>query len=71
MSICDALAKYDVSLSTYYRWELNLKAIGRRCLEDNKPRRARTWNQLLPGRVGKILEYAMFYPELSCREISL
>ena len=40
-------------------------------LEDNKPHRARSWNQLLPHQVDKILEYATFYPELSCREISL
>jgi len=45
--------------------------MGTRGLEDNKPHRARTWNQLLPRQVDNILEYATFYPELSCREISL
>ena len=71
MSISDALAKYDVPRSTYYRWKRNLKAMGTKGLEDNKPHRARSWNQLLPHQVDKILEYATFYPELSCREISL
>ena len=71
MSICDALARYDVPGSSYYRWKRNLKAIGTKALEDNKPHRARTWNQLLPGQVDKILEYAMLCPELSCRQISL
>ena len=45
--------------------------MGTKGLEDNKPHRAKTWNQLLPHQVDKILEYASFYPELSCREISL
>jgi transposase InsO family protein len=71
MSISDALTQYDVPRSTYYRWKRNLKTMGTRGLEDNKPHRARTWNQLLPHQVDNILEYATFYPELSCREISL
>jgi len=48
-----------------------LKLRAQKGLEDNKPHRAKTWNQLLPHQVDKILEYATFYPELSCREISL
>jgi transposase InsO family protein len=71
LGISTALAKYDVPRSTYYRWKRQLKAMGIKGLEDNKPHRARTWNQLLPWQVDKILEYATFYPELSCREISL
>lgn len=71
ISVSGALAKYDVPRSTYYRWRRNLKAMGTKGLEDNKPHRVRTWNQLLPGQVDKILEYATFYPELSCREIGL
>jgi transposase InsO family protein len=71
LSISDALAKYDVPRSTYYRWKRNLKTMGTKGLEDNKPHRARTWNQLLPHQVDKILEYATFYPELSSREISM
>jgi len=39
--------------------------------EDNKPPCARMWNQRLPHQADKILEYATFYPELSCRAISL
>jgi transposase InsO family protein len=71
LSISDALANYDVPRSTYYRWKRNLKTMGTRGLQDNKPHRARTWNQLLPHQLDKILEYATFYPELSCRELSL
>ncbi len=71
MSISDALAQYDVPRSSYYRWKRNLKAMGTKGLDDNKPHRARTWNQLLPGQVDKILEYAMLCRELSCGEISL
>ena len=71
LSISDALGKYDVPRSTYYRWKRNLKTMGTKGLQDNKPYRARTWNQLLPHQLDKILEYATFYPELSCREISL
>jgi putative transposase len=70
-SISDALARYDVPRSTYYRWKRKLKKLGIKGLEDDKPHRARTWNQLLPQEVDKILEYATFFPELSSREISL
>jgi len=38
---------------------------------DDEPCHVRTWNQLLPSQVNKIIEYATFYPELSCREIGL
>jgi transposase InsO family protein len=71
LSISDALAKYDVPQSTYYRWKRKLRTMGTKGLQDNKPHRVRTWNQLLPDQLDKILEYATFYPELSCREISL
>ncbi len=47
-----------------------MKSMGINGLEDNKPYRAKTWNQLLPDEIDKILEYATFNPELSSREIS-
>ncbi|NIQ76031.1 MAG: IS3 family transposase [Gammaproteobacteria bacterium] len=71
MSISDALAQYNVPRSTYYRWKRKLKTFGTEGLSDNKPYRVRTWNQLLPHQLDKILEYATFYTDLSCREISL
>ena len=70
LSISDALGSYDVPRSTYYRWKRRLKTIGIKGLEDNKPHRARTWNQLLPWQVDKVLEYATFYPELSWRKMA-
>jgi len=71
LSICDALARYDVPRSTYYRWKGKLRCQGIAGLQDNKPARQRTWNQLPAWQVDKILEYATFYPDYSCREISL
>jgi putative transposase len=71
MRISHALAKYDVPRSTYYRWKRKLRTLGIQGLEDDKPQRARIWNQLLPQQMDKILEYATFFPELSSREISL
>jgi putative transposase len=70
LSISDSLGRYDIPRSTYYRWKRKLITIGAKGLEDNKPHRAVTWNQLLPQEVDKVLEYATFYPELSCRQIS-
>jgi putative transposase len=71
MSVSEALAQYDVPRSTYYHWKRKLKRHGIAGLKDNKPYRARTWNQLLQHEADKILEYATFLPELSSREISL
>jgi len=71
LNISNALSRYDVPRSTYYRWKRRLRSEGIKGLADNKPTRQRSWNQLLPSQVDKILEYATFYPELSCREICL
>ena len=71
LGISDALAKYDVPRSTYYRWKRKLRNKGIKGLVDNKPYGVRTWNQILPYQIDKILEYATFNPEHSSREISL
>jgi transposase InsO family protein len=71
LSTAAALKKYDIPASTYHRWKRKMKSMGIQGLEDNKPYRARMWNQLLPDEIDKILEYATFNPELSSREISL
>jgi len=71
LSISEALARYDLPSSTYYRWKSRLRTQGIKGLQDNKPKRHRTWNQLPPRQVDRILEYATFYPEYSSREISL
>ncbi len=70
LCISEALAKYDVPRSTYYRWKRRLRTQGIKGLADNKPYRVRTWNQLLSWQIDKILEYATFNPEYSIREIS-
>lgn len=46
LNITDALGKYDVPRSTYYRWKRKLRSQGIKGLVDNKSYRARTWNQL-------------------------
>jgi transposase len=48
LSISQALKKQDMPRSTYYRWKHKLRTLGLQGLKDNKPHRARTWNQLLP-----------------------
>jgi len=65
LSISAALAKYNIPPSTYYRWKQKLKTMGTKGLEDNKPHRARTWNQLLPQQVDKVP--ARFWPG-SCEQ---
>ena len=57
LDISEALTKYDVPRSTYYRWKRKFRDAGIKGLQDNKPSRARTWNQLLPWQIDKILEY--------------
>ena len=42
LCISEALAKYDVPRSTYYRWKRRLRSQGIKGLVDNKPYRART-----------------------------
>ena len=71
LSVSEALGKFDIPRSSYYRWKGKFKAMGLQGLQDSRPHRARSWNQLLDGQVDKILEYATFHPELSSREISL
>jgi transposase InsO family protein len=71
LSASAALKKYDIPRSTYYRWKRRMKSQGMQGLEDNRPYRARTWNQLLPKELDTIYEYALQCPELSSREISL
>jgi transposase len=70
LSASAALKKYDIPRSTYYRWKRKMQSQGVHGLQDNRPYRARTWNQLLPNELDKIYEYATLYPELSSREIS-
>lgn len=67
--VADALAKIDISPSTYYRWRRRFRTGGRESLHDRKPHRERNWNQLLPEERAKVLNVALLYPEWSSREI--
>lgn len=58
LSALDALEKFDMPKSTYYRWKKKLRNMGSLGLVDNRPHRARTWNQLLPHQEDAILEIA-------------
>jgi len=71
LNVSDALGKFDVPRSTYYRWMRRYRTMGIKGLRDNRPIQLRVWNKLLPEQVDKILEYATLYPEYSSREISL
>jgi len=71
LSISGALEKLDMPKSTYYRWKKKLRNMGSLGLTDNKPYRARTWNQLLPHQEDVILEIAYKNPDWTSRQISL
>jgi len=71
LSISEALKKLDMPRSTYYRWKHRLRTMGSLGLKDNKPHRARTWNQLLPHQEDDILEVAYTNQEWPSRQICL
>ena len=62
LSALDALEKLDMPKSTYYRWKKKLRNMGSLGLVDNRPHRARVWNQLLPHQEDAILEVAYENP---------
>jgi len=71
LSISDALKHFDLPRTTYYRWKCKLRTMGLQGLQDNKSKRFRTWNQLIPEQLDTILEIAYSFPEWSSRQISL
>lgn len=71
LSISQALKKVDMPRSTYYRWKHKLRTMGSLGLKDNKPHRARTWNQLLAHEDDTILEVAYANPDWPSRQICL
>ncbi len=71
LSISQALKKLDMPRSTYYRWKHKLRTMGLQGLKDNKPHRARTWNQLLAHEDDTILEVAYANPDWPSRQIGL
>ena len=71
LSISSALKKFDMPRSTFYRWKRKLRSMGLQGLQDNKPHRARTWNQLLPYQEDVILQIAYINPDWPSRQIGL
>jgi transposase InsO family protein len=71
LSASQALERFDLPRTTYYRWKRKLRSMGIHGLQDNKPKRLRTWNQLLPEQVDTILEIAYSLPEWCSRQIGL
>lgn len=71
LGITKALHKLDIPRSTYYRWKDKFKRMGLQGLQDNKPHRIRTWNQLLPEQEEVIFEVAYLNPQWPSRQISL
>jgi len=56
LSALQALERFDLPRTTYYRWKRKLRFMGMQGLQDNKPKRLRTWNQLLPEQTDTILD---------------
>jgi len=71
MSRSRTLDKYGIPKATYYGWMSRLKKYGMQGLVDNKPRRARQWNQITPEEEQAIIEIALVNPEWSSREVAL
>ena len=55
LGISDALARYDIPRSTYYRWKRKYRIMGLNGLQDNKPLPLRIWNSLPLEQTDKIL----------------
>jgi len=66
----DALARLDVSPSTYYRWRRKFRVRGAEGLQDKTTRSGVPWNRLLEEEQARIFEVALGHPEWSSREIS-
>ena len=66
----EVLKKFDVPASTYYRWQRKFRQAGRLGLNDITTRKGPNWNQLLDSEREAILDMAMFYPDLSSRELA-
>jgi len=61
---------YDVPASTFYRWQRKFRQAGRLDLRNITTRKGPNWNQLLDSEREAILDMAMFYPDLSSRELA-
>ena len=70
LPICEALARLDVSASTYYRWRRKFRTRGLAGLKDQATRNGATWNRLLDEEQEGIIEVARHHPEWSSREVS-
>ena len=70
LPIGEALARLDVSASTYYRWRRKFRAEGFESLKDPATRSGATWNRLLDEEQEGILAVALNHPAWSSREVS-
>ena len=70
LKVTQALARIDISPSTYYRWRRRFRALGVEGLHDRSPYKGRAWNELLPRERRRVLEIAMLYPAWSSREVA-
>ena len=70
LPVCKALSILEIPRSTYYRWREQWRLMGLKGLQDSKPRRGGSWNELLPGQTDKILEVATFEPDWPSRQIA-
>jgi putative transposase len=70
LSVQEAVARLDVSPSTYYRWRRKYRAGGLQSLQDKGTRSGAPWNRLLDEERERIFEVALQHPEWSSREIS-
>ena len=70
LPIGEALARLDVSASTYYRWRRKFRTRGLEGLKDQATRNGVTWNRLLDEEQEGIIEVALHHPEWSSREVS-
>lgn len=66
----EVLKKFDIPASTFYRWQRKFRRAGRLGLKDITTRKGPNWNQLLESERETISEMAMFYPDLSSRELA-
>ena len=70
LSKAEVLKRFDVPVSTFYRWQRRFRQGGRLGLRDIPTRKGPTWNQLLDSERETVMETATLYPDTSSRELA-